>query len=180
MKKDLITHLIFTLAFLALASFIRHWLALPYYPLWIGGLVGMLLPDVDYLVYIYALKPEKEVSKEATALIEKKSLKSILQSWDFLAKTRSEHSDLIFHTAYFQAIFLLFTFLMMTSTGSLFGIGVVLAFTLHLLIDQATDLFEKGGINNWFSKMNVNLTLKQQKWYLLANVVLLVLFGFVF
>ncbi len=180
MKKDLLTHLIFTVAFLALVSFVRHWFSLPYYALWIGGLVGMILPDVDYLIYIYALKPQKEVSLEAAGLIEKKSWKSLKESWDLLTKTRTEHTDLIFHTAYFQVIFLLFTFLMMTSTGSLFGIGVVLAFTLHLLIDQASDLFERGSINNWFAKMNLTLNLKQEKWYLLANTILLAIFGFVF
>ncbi len=180
MKKDLLIHLIFTIAFMALVSFVRHWLAFPYYPLWIGGLVGMLLPDIDYLIYIYALKPKKEVSLEAAGLIEKKSFASLKETWDLLTKTRTEHTDLIFHTAYFQVIFLLFTFLMITSTGSLFGIGVVLAFTLHLLIDQASDLFERGSINNWFAKMNLTLNLTQEKWYLLANTVLLLLFGLVF
>lgn len=177
MKKDLLTHFVFTLAFFLLASVIRNWLFISYWPFWVGAVVGMFLPDVDYLIYIYYLKPEKPTSQEAAGLIEKKSF---TKSWDLLANTRYEHTDLIFHTAYFQVIFILFTFFMMTSSGSLFGMGIALSFLLHLLIDQAIDLFEKGGINNWFAKMRTTLTMRQQKYYVLANVVLLILFGFIF
>jgi hypothetical protein len=177
MKKDLLTHFIFTLAFFTLATFLRGWFDLYYWPFWLGAIVGTFLPDVDYLVYIYYLKPEQPISQDATGLIEKKSFR---KTWDLLANTRYEHRDLIFHTAYFQWIFIVFSFWMVTSSGSTFGMGIALAFLLHLIVDMAIDLFEKGGINNWFAKVNVSLNLKQQKWYLLANILLLVTFGFVF
>lgn len=177
MKKDLVTHFLYTFAFILLVSFIRRWLNLSYYPFWIGSLIGMVLPDIDYLIYIYALKPQKDLSQEAVGLIEKRSF---TRSWDLLTKERSQHTDLIFHTAYFQIIFIIFSFLIVTSSGSTFGIGVVLAFLLHLIIDQANDLFELNGINNWFAKMNMILSQKQQRWYLLSQIAVLSLFGLLF
>ena len=139
--------------------------------------MGMVLPDVDYLIYIYALKPEAQISQKATTLIKKKSW---IESWNLLSDQRSEHPELIFHSAFFQIIFLIFSFLVVTSSGSLFGIGLVLAFALHLLIDQLVDFFEKGGIKHWFNRLNVTLSNKQERWYILAQIVALLLFGFYF
>ena len=175
MRKDLITHTIFTIAFLLLVSFIRGWLDPIYWLLWLGAVVGIVLPDIDYLIYIYYLKPQAGVSQSATSLIEGKSW---LRSWDLMAKTRSEHSDLIFHNASFQLIFLLVTLWVVTSSGSLFGIGLVLAFSLHLLIDQVSDYMEKGTIKNWLAKFRISFTSKDEKLYLIANVIILAVLGF--
>ena len=176
MKKDLITHFLFTVAFFLLASLVRRWFSLSFYPFWIGGVVGMILPDVDYLVYTYLLRPEASISQQASTLIEKRS---IFKTWDLFASERANHPDLIFHTAYFQAIFLIFSFLVVTSSGSLFGIGLVMAFALHLLVDQLSDFFERGGIAHWFSKMNVNLNKKGERWFLAIQTLVILAYGFV-
>lgn len=177
MKKDLVTHLFFTVAFFLLVSLIRGWFTPAFIPFWIGGLVGIVLPDLDYIINIYFLHPEKETSKELASTIKTSNL---TRSWDAIVKSRYEHSDLIFHTVYFQLLFIVFTFLMMTSSNSVFGIGVVLAFSLHLIIDQVSDMTERKNIENWFTKLNFNLNIKEQKWYLASQVAILCLFGFVF
>lgn len=82
-----------------------------------------------------------------------------------LYKTRGERNELIFHTIFFQLIFFVLTFWMLSSSGSLFGRGMVLAFALHLLIDQAIDLTELGNLGNWFTNLPVILDLKQTKIY---------------
>lgn len=175
MKKDLVTHLIFTVAFLLLASLIRGWFSVDFVPLWFGGLLGLVLPDLDYVVNIYFLHPESRTSQELTQTIKTSSL---AKSWDALVKSRYDHKDLIFHTAYFQLIFVIFTFLMLSSSNSVFGIGLVLSFSLHLIIDQVVDLVERKTISNWFVKLNFNLNQKQEKWYLFSQIALLCLFGF--
>lgn len=177
MKKDLVTHFVFTVAFFLLATLIRGWTDIMFFPFWAGALLGMILPDIDYLIYIYALNPGASVSQQATNLIEKRS---VVKTWDLLARTRPQHSDLIFHSALFQIIFVVFSFLIVTSSGSLFGMGVVLAFSLHLLIDQVTDLVEAGTIKNWFSGLNLDLSRNGERWWVLTQVMLLVIFGFTF
>lgn len=177
MKKDLVTHLFFTIAFFLLVSMLRGWFDFAFLPFWIGGLLGILLPDLDYIVNIYFLHPNTQTSQQLASTIKTSSL---VKSWDALVTSRNDHKDLIFHTAYFQIIFIVFTFLMMSSSGSPFGMGVVLAFSLHLIIDQVTDLVERGEIDNWFTKLNVDLNEKGQKLYLASQVAILCLFGFVF
>jgi len=176
MKKDLTTHLFFTVAFFLLISFAKSWFSPDFVSFWIGGILGMLLPDIDYLINIYFLHPQSPTSQELAATIRGSSL---VKSWDAIVRSRYDHKDLIFHTAYFQLIFLAFTFLMISSSGSPFGIGVVMAFSLHLIIDQLADLTERGGIANWFVKINLDLTSKGEKWYIASQFVALCVMAFV-
>ena len=67
---------------------------------------------------------------------------------------------------------------MLSSSGSLFGKGMVLAFGLHLLIDQATDLSEVGNLDNWFKNLPVKLDLVQSKIYWLVATLATLGMGF--
>lgn len=116
------------------------------WPFWIGGIVGNFLPDLDHLIYAYFLRPHELTSQRVGYLVGQRRL---IDGLRLLAVTRSERTKLIFHTAGFQLIFLVLTFLVVTSSGSLLGRGVVLAFFLHLLVDQAIDFME-GADRNWF------------------------------
>ena len=175
MKKDLITHFIYMLAFLILVALYRQWIALEYLPLLFGGIIGTLLPDIDHLIYIYLLKPNESMSKEVTNLVEKRNF---LKSWNILANTRAERKNLVIHSAHFQLIFLAFAFFVITSTGSLLGRGLVLAFALHILIDQIIDYMETKKLDHWFTKIPLALSEKQKRWYLIGNIAALVILGF--
>jgi hypothetical protein len=98
--------------------------------------------------------------------------------FSLLYGTSSERKELIFHTIFFQMIFFVLTFWMLSSSGSLFGKGMVLAFGLHLLIDQATDLSEVGNLDNWFKNLPVKLDLVQSKIYWLVATLATLGMGF--
>jgi len=97
-----------------------------------------------------------------------------------LYQTRTERKGLIFHTLFFQVIFLILTFWMLSSSGSLFGRGLVLAFALHLSIDQLIDLMELGNFDNWLRFFPMKLDLDKTKIYWLCSTILLLVFGFLF
>ena len=175
MKKDLLIHFVYMVAFFVFISLYKDWLRLPFLPFWFGGILGTILPDVDHLIYIYVLRPKEETSQRVATLIANRE---VIKSWDILANTRGERRDLIFHSGYFQLIFIIFAFLIVTSSGSLLGRGLVLAFMLHLLIDQIIDLMESGNFDAWFEKLPFSLDFKQKRWYLAANSFLLLAFGF--
>ncbi len=175
MKKDLITHFVYMLAFLILVALYRQWIALEYLPLLFGGMIGTLLPDIDHLIYIYLLKPNESMSKEVTNLVGNRNF---LKSWNILANTRTERKNLIIHSAHFQLIFLAFAFFVITSTGSLLGRGLVLAFALHILIDQIIDYMETKKLDHWFTKIPLALSEKQKRWYLIGNIAALIILGF--
>ncbi len=175
MKKDLLIHFVYLVAIFVLISLYKDWIRLEFLPFWLGGVFGTILPDVDHLINIYVLRPKDQTSQKVTGLLAKRE---VIKSWDILATTRGERKELIFHSGYFQLIFIIFAFLIVTSSGSLFGRGLVLAFMLHLLIDQIIDLMEGGNFDAWFEKLPFNLDFKQKRWYIAANGVVLLIFGF--
>src|SRR4030042_2557062 len=176
MKKVLATHLVFTVAFFILFNVYRDWLNLAFMPFWLGALLGTLLPYTDYLIYVYLLKPKEPISQEAATLI---SQKKIVKAWDVLISNFSDRKGLLIHNASFQTLFLVFSVWMVTS-GSLLGTGLVLAFILHLILDQVMDLVELGNIDNWFVGFPINLDKEQKRWFLAGNALVLLFLGFIF
>lgn len=161
-------------AFFIFISLFKGWFELSYLPFWFGGLLGTLLPDLDHIIYIYFLRPHELTSQRAGDLLSKQEVRKALR---LLAITRSQRTKLIFHTTYFQIFFLVFTFLVITSTGSLLGRGLVLAFSLHLLVDQVVDLMETGRLQTWFQELPADFDTTQMRWYLIVVLIVLLAFG---
>src|SRR3989344_689029 len=154
MKKDLLTHFTFTAAIFILVTLLKGWFDLVYLSFWIGGVIGTLLPDIDYLIHVYLLNPQSSDARTTAQLI---SQKKVTRTWEMVAHARNQNSELLFHTISFQLVFWVFAIFVITSTGSILAKGIVLAFSLHLTIDQATDLMERGNLNLWFEKAPFNL-----------------------
>lgn len=177
MRKQLLLYYASFLIFFLLISLFRQWLSPVYLAFWIGGALGAILPDVDHLIYVYFLKPHELTSQRATRMISRGQLVS---TFNLLASTRSERTGLIFHTATFQIVFAIFTFFVLSSSSSLLGRGIVLAFSLHLLIDQYLDFKQQGSLSNWFKNIDFNLNQDKAVFYWTGLAILLVLFGFLF
>ena len=176
MKKDLAIHFTFAIALFVLITLFRDWFSLGFVAFWIGGVLGTLLPDVDHLIYVYILKPNEAASHKIASLI---SQRRILTTWDTLASTSADRKGLLIHNAPFQILFLIFSILIVTS-GSLIGMGIALGFMLHLILDEVVDLVEIGNFDGWFSGFPVNLDSDQKRWFLVANVLILLALGFFF
>ncbi|MFC1600544.1 hypothetical protein ACFL25_00520 [Patescibacteria group bacterium] len=176
MKKLLATHFVFLTAFVILFSVFRDWLNLSFAPFWWGSLMGFFLPYVDYVLYIYLLKPKETVSQEAAALI---SSGKVIKAGNNIVASFNDRKNLLMHNASFQALFLVFSVWMVTS-GNLLGMGIVLAFMLHLILDQVTDYIELGNIDNWFEGFPINLDKQQRLWFLIANIIVFLYLGFFF
>ncbi|HET7099418.1 MAG TPA: hypothetical protein VFI61_04265 [Patescibacteria group bacterium] len=174
MKRELFLHFSFLLSFFIFISIIKHYLNISYWPFWLGGLVGVFLPDVDHILYVLFLKPVELTSQRVNYLLQKKDFK---RSIELLYETRGERRGLIFHTVYFQLIFLILTFWMLSSSGSLFGKGLVLSFSLHLLIDQIVDLMELKSFNNWLVNSPIKLDFEKSKIYWIVVLVATICLG---
>lgn len=184
MKKELTTHFLFLFVYFALITLVRKWFELSTIELFLGGVVGIVLPYADHFIYAYFLRPQETISQQAVQMLAQKNFKG---AFEFLITTRRQQRKLIFHTAYFQLIFLALAFLVITSSGSMFGRGMVLGFALHLFIDQVVDLMEtkkfslpdadQDALNSWFVQFPITLNREQKRWYLVGNVVVLLLFG---
>lgn len=163
MRKRIVNHLKITVIFLLLLSLYRLKIDFSLIFLWLGGLVGALILDLDYLFQVFLVQPDLPLSKEAKTLWQEKKYQEILKL--VYAKT-DEITKYTFHTLFFQAIFFLFSFFVMTSTASHFGQALVLCASLHLLTEQIADIREKGMLSDyWFARLNVYLPKDRQKLY---------------
>ena len=127
MKKDLINNVIYFLSFFLLVTLINKLFSFSYWPLYLGGIVGMILPNLDHLLYSFVFKPFELTSIRIKALIAEKRYKEAIM---FLYATKEERKDLIFHSLNFQLIFAVLAFWVVSSSGNLFGKGLVLGFSL--------------------------------------------------
>ncbi|OGM75532.1 hypothetical protein A2210_00340 [Candidatus Woesebacteria bacterium RIFOXYA1_FULL_40_18] len=175
MKKELFTHFAFLISFFILVSIFRGYFSLPFWPFWVGGILGTLMPDLDHFLYVYFLRPQELTSQRVNYMLGKGE---VFKTLDLLAETRYERTKLIFHTIFFQVIFFILSFLVISSSGSIFGRGLVLAFLLHLSIDQIIDLKETGGFSNWMRDMPFVLDRTRTIYYVIATLLIILLFGF--
>jgi len=176
MKHQLLIYYGSFLIFFVLISLSRRWLSLEYAPFWFGGAIGAILPEVDHFIYMYLLRPHELTSQRAARMMNQGRL---WDTFNLLANTRSERVNLVFHTALFQLVFYVFAFLVLTSSNSLFGQGIVLSFLLHLLIDQYLDFSKLGSISHWFKDININIDRERAVIYWAVASLALVFYGFV-
>lgn len=175
MKRELFLHFAFWFSFFILITLSKGHFNLAYWPFWLGGIAGTFLPDIDHLIYVYFTKPQELTSQRVNYLVGKKEL---IKSVAILYETRSQRSGLIFHSVYFQLLFFVLMFWIMSSSSSIFGKGLALAFGLHLLIDQIVDIVEMGNFDNWLKFSPINLSFKNAKIYWAASLLVVFLLGF--
>jgi len=176
-KKIVFNYLFLIFAFFTVVSLFRGWFSLSYVALWFGGIVGGVLPDLDQFIYIFYLRPYELSSQRVIYMLKNKKFFGAIRL-AFL--TRAERSKLIFHSVLFQMVFLVLTFFVLTSSGSIFGRGLVLGFSLHLFSDQINDLRNKGTIQSWFGGTNMTLSENKRFYYILAVIVVICILGLFF
>lgn len=135
----------------------------------------MFLPDVDHLIYVLFMNPQDLTSQRAGFLFNHREIVRMVQ---LLYETRSERKGLVFHTIFFQIIFLILTFWVVTSSTSIFGKGLVLSFSLHLCVDQLVDMVDMGNLGNWLRLLPFSLDLRQSKIYLSLVTLFVCVLGF--
>jgi hypothetical protein len=175
MKREIFIHLSFWFCFFVFVSLAKNFLSISYWPFWVGGLLGVILPDIDHLIYVFFMNPQDLTSQRVSFLLRKKEIKRVVS---LLYETREERNGLVLHTFLFQIIFLVLTFLIVTSSDSIFGRGLVLSFSLHLMIDQLIDLVDLKDLRNWGRVLPFELDLLKSKIYLGASFLLICVMGF--
>lgn len=71
-----------------------------------------------------------------------------------------------FKNVLFQSIFVPFTLFVLTSSGSLFGAGLVLSIFLGMIYSQWLTYRQNGNLNSWFGVIKREILVKNQQIYL--------------
>lgn len=132
MKRELFVRLSLLVLLFSAITVLKLYFSYTFWPFWVGGVVGTFLPDIDHFLYVFVFYPLDLTSQRIIYYFKNKSYKEGLQ---FLYQTKEERTDLIFHKINFVLIFAVLTFWVMSSSGSLFGRGLVMGFWFHLTFD---------------------------------------------
>lgn len=174
MKREFFIHFSFWLSFFVLFTILGNHLTLNYWPFWVGGLLGSILPDLDHLIYAIFLDPQELTAQRVSYLLKEKNIKRVVT---LLYETRYERKNLIFHTFVFQIIFIVLTFLVLTSSTSILARGVVLAFLIHLSVDQFADFIDIKTLENWGNLFPKEMDRKYSIIYITGTMLLTLLMG---
>lgn len=175
LRKKVAERLLVTLVWLVIITLLRwHW-QWRLISLWLGGLAGTFLLDVDHLLYTLIAYPQEVTSRRVKRFLEQGRFK---ESLVLLATTSRERVRLAFHNALFQPVLYVFCFFVLTSTSNLFGAGLVMAMALHLLREEISFLLqgkEEDLQRRLFWQMKGGISLRNQKFFVI--LMLLVFLG---
>jgi hypothetical protein len=169
LKREITSHLLVAVIWLVIITLLRWSWQWNLVFFWVGGLLGTFLLDADHLFYLLWINPHELTSLRAKRLVEQKRFKeALILVWD----TRHERIRLPFRNALFQPILYVLCFFILTSTGSLFGAGLVMGMALHLLKDEVEDLLtDKERLKKWlFWQIKGEVSDENQKIFVILMV----------
>lgn len=108
-----------------------------FYPLfslfWLGTVVGVLILYLDPLAAAFLTSPQLPFSQKIKQMMKEKRYKEV--TCEVILYHPLQEQPLA-HSALFQTVLVLVSFYLVTSSGSLFGAGLVLGMVLHLVRDD--------------------------------------------
>jgi len=173
MSKEGFNKFIGVVVLLIVLTLIKRWFSYPYALVWLGVITGFYLPFVDNLFYAYVVRPEANISKNIRSLVSIRKIKQLVR---YTNEVDGQQERSIIYSAYFQAVFLLLTYYILTSSGSLFGRGLVYGFSLRLLLEQVLQYMNTKELNKWFSEMSIVMDAHKTRVFLYANGLVLLVF----
>lgn len=171
-KKELKSHLPLTLIWLLIVILLRWQWHLNLIWLALGALLGTFLLDLDHWLYLLVINSQELTSMRVRRFLEQRNFKEALM---MVMDTKNERVKLSFHNALFQVIFYPFCFFVLTSTGSLFGAGLVMAVALSLLKEEITCLLtgkEEFLRQRLFWPFGFQISLQNQQFFVITMALL--------
>lgn len=108
----------------------------PLLGLLLGGVLGMTMPLVDRLVYVYYSKPHEQLSMQVKMLISKSKFG---EAMNLLAMRGGEQVRLSTNNVLFMAVWVMLAIFLITSSGQEFAEGLVLGLGLKMSYDLWLD-----------------------------------------
>ncbi len=136
MKRVFFIHISFLVSFFILLSLVNSWLALSYWPLWLGAIIGSVLPELDSLVYVFFVNPQELTSQRVIYFFKKGNILSAIK---LLNETSAERDLLVFHSLSFILVSFVLLFWLATSSSNLLGLGIGFSIVLHGLVNELID-----------------------------------------
>lgn len=85
-----------------------------------------------------------------------------------------------FHSVVFLGLFAVVSFFVVTSSGNMFAIGLVLSLFFNLLLAQATEWMARHDLSSWFTMVDAVVSPRMQFWIMIVTGVILVAESIIF
>jgi hypothetical protein len=112
----------------------------------LGALLGMLLLDLEYVVYAYFVEPEKDFSKSVVGFIKHKDFINFLK---YINYHKAEIKEKSVNSGLFQTAFAIFAVFALSATTSYFLKALILSLYINLLYRAIEAYYEKK-TDDWF------------------------------
>jgi hypothetical protein len=173
-KKEAPIYSAILIIYLVIITILRWQLKFEMFLFWLGGFFGLLLYNLDHVVYLLWQSPEEPTALKFKQLISKRRFN---QSLDLLSVTCQERKQLMAHSVIFQGALVVLTFFALSSTASLFGKGMAIGLFLYSLINQGLKLAREEGLGDWFWQLGIRLSSTGEAFYFLSLVVIFFFFS---
>lgn len=173
-RKKIASRLLVTFIWLGIVVLLRWSWRWNLILLGLGASLGTFLLDVDHWLYLLVINPQELTSMRLKRLLEQRQHRA---AFDLVTVTGEERTRLSFHNALFQIAFYPFCFFILTSTGSLFGAGLVMSMALHLLWDEIKFILQgrEERLREWlFWPLKTQISLQNQKFFVIIMILLFV------
>lgn len=172
MRKKFPLRFISIILFVGFVILLKQWFNIGGVLFAIGAVVGLFLPYLDFVAYLYFLEPTSALSIETKKILKSRNFFSITNE---LYLNPAVRSKLVFHTGYFYILILILTIFVVTSSASLFGRGMILSFTLSLLFSQVFDFVKTDDLKDWYPTFANSFDKERKLWYFVVNFIGLIL-----
>jgi len=112
----------------------------------LGALLGTFILDLEYILYAYALEPNKEFSKTLIGYVRHRDLPNVI---NHIKYHKDEVEDKSLNSALFQVIFAILSIFVVTATTSIFAKAFVLSILASSLYKLSENYYEDK-IADWF------------------------------
>lgn len=129
-----------------------------------GAVIGAFLPDLEAIITALFVEPNHHTSQMIRSFYKDRKFKLL---WFYWRANRGEYQSLIVHSSFFQLVFFVFSFYIVSSSASSFAGALCLALLARLFYEQYLD-YKKGTLKEWFWAINLPLTKNFYKIYFLV------------
>lgn len=128
----------------------------------LGFPLGMLILDIDYLLFAYIINPSHHFSQMLTSLIRDRNLPAAV---NYFMDSRHEVTASTIRSALFQIIILLTALFSVISHTGLLSSCFILGMASRLFYEQYLLWKAKQPLDGWFTNLNFTVTRRSLMYY---------------
>lgn len=143
-KIPLLISLVISLALIAFRAE-SYWLNAIY--IFLGGIVGFIFLDMEYLIYAYVIDPMTDIAAEIKSYLAQKNIKEFLR---FINENEHTFGEVSIRSMLFQVTLCVFTLYVVTTNSWVFVQSMCLSMLASLIYYQIIEFQRTRTLERWF------------------------------